>query len=208
MSPPPAMTDRSIIRKHLRAVRAAMDEVSRTSAAAAATERLVRHPRFHTADRVATYFASNHELDPGRLKDTRLGRRKDWYLPVLHPCKTGRLWFCRWRDDGPLKRNKFGIPEPPTGEAARQATWSLDLVVVPLLGFDSDCHRLGMGGGFYDRSFAFLQRFEHMQRPCLIGLAFECQRVESLSTERWDVQLDAVVTERATYRCKRAPKSP
>jgi 5-formyltetrahydrofolate cyclo-ligase len=75
----------------------------------------------------------------------------------------------------------------------------LDLLLVPLVGFDADCNRLGMGGGFYDRTLAYLTRRTHWRRPRLVGIAHECQRVERLETGPWDVPLDAVATERRLY---------
>ena len=83
------------------------------------------------------------------------------------------------------------------------AARNLDLVIVPLLGFDQDCNRIGMGGGYYDRSFAFRRRFKHVKRPYLLGVAHEAQRVERIKAQPWDVSLDAVVTEKNLY-CRKS----
>jgi 5-formyltetrahydrofolate cyclo-ligase len=71
---------------------------------------------------------------------------------------------------------------------------------VPLVGFDADGNRLGMGAGFYDRHFAFLRHRRAWHRPLLIGLAFERQRVARLPAAAHDVPLWGVVTERGFYR--------
>jgi 5-formyltetrahydrofolate cyclo-ligase len=127
---------------------------------------------------------------------------KQCYLPVLHPFLAGRLWFCRWTPGDRLVANRYGIPEPVPRKTGLIAARDLDLVIVPLLGFDSECHRLGMGGGFYDRSFAFVRRFKQRTRPYLIGFAHEAQRVDRLQTQRWDITLDAIASDRALYFSK------
>lgn len=88
--------------------------------------------------------------------------------------------------------NRFGIPEPV--QSRRHPPGILDLVVVPLVGFDAKCNRMGMGGGFYDRCFAHRLARQH-SGPRLVGLAFDCQQVDELPVEPWDVPLDAIVTQ-------------
>ena len=90
-------------------------------------------------------------------------------------------------------------PEPRICADRLIAARNLDLVIVPLLGFDSDCNRIGMGGGYYDRSFAFTRRYRHIKGPYLLGLAHESQRVEQLDAQPWDIALDAVITEQNLY---------
>ena len=125
---------------------------------------------------------------------------KRCYLPVLHPFLHGRLLFCRWQPGERLWPNRFGILEPRSRRDHILPARRLDLVIVPLLGFDIACHRLGMGGGYYDRTFAFLNQRRHIRRPLLIGLAHELQLVDRLDPQPWDVQLDAVVTAQRIYR--------
>ena len=72
-------------------------------------------------------------------------------------------------------------------------------MIVPLLGFDDECHRIGMGGGYYDRSFAFVRRLKHVRGPFLLGLAHESQHVAQMHAKPWDITLDAIVTERQLY---------
>jgi len=99
-----------------------------------------------------------------------------------------------------LLPNRFGIPEPPLKHRHIRMPWGLELILLPLVAFDSDCNRLGMGGGFYDRTLAYLRHRCCWRRPRLIGVAHECQRVEGLPVNEWDVALDAVITERRVYR--------
>lgn len=75
----------------------------------------------------------------------------------------------------------------------------MDVVVVPLVAFDVHCHRVGMGGGYFDTTFSFLSQAALWRKPRLVGVAFDCQRVGAIIPNAWDIPLDAVVTERAIY---------
>jgi len=152
------------------------------------------------AKRVALYVAADGEPDVWTLLERMPARGRRWYLPVLRGHAPGRLWFVRHRPGEPLRPNRFGIPEPVRRRRHIQPVHALDLVLVPLVGFDARCNRLGMGAGFYDRSLAPLRRRRHWHRPLLVGIAHDCQRVEQLQPQPWDVPLDAVVTENGTYQ--------
>ena len=187
------------LRRRLRAARRGLGAARQRAHAAAAATWLARETQLHNARHIALYFAADGELDPWPLMALlpRGGRR--WYLPVLHPFRAGRLWFARYRPIDPMRPNRFGIPEPQRRGHQLCPAQTLDLVLLPLVGFDTRCNRIGMGGGFYDRSFAFLLGRRHWHRPLLIGLAHECQRVDAIERRPWDVPLDAVVTERGIY---------
>ncbi len=125
------------------------------------------------------------------------------YLPVLSRRIGGRsrikLSFVRWSADETMRLNRFDIPEPTRrGRHIRPAS-HLDLILVPLVGFDGACNRIGMGGGYYDRTLAYLKLRRYWRRPRLIGVAHECQRLAKIEARPWDIPLDAVVTERQVY---------
>jgi 5-formyltetrahydrofolate cyclo-ligase len=193
------MTDKQALRLHLKRTRAALSPRQRSEAAAAAVLRVLRMPQFRRADRIAAFCGSNGELDPLPLLQHAADLKRQCFLPVLHPFRPGRLWFTRWRPGDRLVRNRFGIPEPLIGPDKLVAARRLDLVIVPLLGFDDECHRLGMGGGFYDRSFAFVRRLKRARRPFLLGFAHDSQKVDHLQVQPWDIRLDAVATDRDLY---------
>jgi 5-formyltetrahydrofolate cyclo-ligase len=153
----------------------------------------------HSAKRIALYIPLPGELDPSPIRERLPGRRR-WYLPVLRQHAPGRLWFVRLDAKSRLRRNRFGILEPTARNRQIAPPQGLDLILVPLVGFDAQCHRIGMGAGFYDRSLAFLGDRQQWQRPRLFGLAHECQRIDAIEPEPWDRPMDAVVTERALYR--------
>jgi 5-formyltetrahydrofolate cyclo-ligase len=98
-----------------------------------------------------------------------------------------------------MRINKFHLPEPDVDESEMLSPDELDLVLAPLVVFDANRNRIGMGGGFYDRSFAFRKPPEPT-RPLLIGVAHELQKVDQIVPQEWDVQLDMIVTDQAVYR--------
>jgi len=118
------------------------------------------------------------------------------YLPVLSPTFHNRLWFARYEPGERLVPNCFGIPEPVCRWQKARRVWTLDLALVPLVGFDRRGNRLGMGGGFYDRTLAYLARRVTWRKPQLVGVAYEFQECDGLAAEPWDVPLAAVVTDR------------
>jgi 5-formyltetrahydrofolate cyclo-ligase len=107
------------------------------------------------------------------------------------------LRFAPWKPGDALASNRFGIPEPDLSPASLLEADALSLVVMPLVGFDDRGNRLGMGGGWYDRSFAF--RHERGAPPYLVGAAFAIQQVPAFEAEAWDVRLDAVCTEQRCF---------
>jgi 5-formyltetrahydrofolate cyclo-ligase len=171
-----------------------------------AAKLLARSRLAQGAKRIALYTPWNGEIDPGPIRKGLPGRH-EWYLPALRRHAHGRLWFVRHLSNSAMRKNRFGIPEPSRRHRQIRATHSLDLIVVPMVGFDRHCNRIGMGAGYYDRSLAFLRTRRHWLRPRLIGLAHECQRIDGIAPQPWDIPLDAVVTEETVYlrasRCAR-----
>ncbi|MGH8370567.1 MAG: 5-formyltetrahydrofolate cyclo-ligase, partial [Gammaproteobacteria bacterium] len=153
---------------------------------------------FRDARHLAVYMATDGEMDPQPLVARARAAGKQLYLPVLAAAAAGGLEFAAWQPETPLYPNRFKIPEPRPDPDTLCATTGLDLVLTPLVAFDAQGHRLGMGGGYYDRSFAFLKT--GVRKPLLIGLAYEFQRLPALNAEPWDVPLAGVATECGFYR--------
>ena len=99
-----------------------------------------------------------------------------------------------------MTKNRYGIAEPVDARALRAR--QLDLLLMPLVGFDDEGYRLGMGGGYYDATLAYMRHRRNWRKPRLVGVAYECQRVDVLPHDPWDMPLDAVLTERQMYRFK------
>lgn len=158
--------------------------------------RLKTSPLFRFSRRIALTLAADGEIDPSLLLATAQRFGKECYLPVVSPVGVPRLRFKRWRKGEALRTNFYGISEPRHGRYCPPR--ALGLVLLPLVGFDAAGNRLGMGKGYYDRTFAF-RRFSARPRPVLLGLAHDCQRVEKLEVEAWDLPLDGIVTDGAWY---------
>ena len=191
--------DPRALRQRLRERRRALSPAMKRQAALAVASRLEDWPEWISAVRVAGYWACDGELDPAPLLERAWSTGRSVYLPVLD--RACALHFAPYSPGTPMRRNRFNIPEP----AVAPETWlepsRLDLVLTPLVTFDPTGTRLGMGGGFYDRTFAFLRDPGYRgHRPVLLGLGYEFQRVAALVRHAWDVPLDAAVTEAALRR--------
>jgi 5-formyltetrahydrofolate cyclo-ligase len=192
------------LRRVLRAQRKALDAHRQAEAAERLKRLLLTLPVFRSSRRVACYLPNDGEIDPTPLIVQLWAAGRRCYLPVLSRLSRDRLWFARYLPDTRLVDNRFGIPEPDVPPRTWVRAHELDLVLMPLVGFDLDGNRLGMGGGFYDRSLDFLRRRRHWRRPRLIGLAHDFQRVDRLLPAPWDVPMQYVVTDRAIYPVARA----
>jgi len=156
-------------------------------------------PEYHHALHVAAYWPVRGEMDVTPVIDQSLRYNKHVYLPVIGNDQT--LYFAPYSgEDTPMEKNRYGIPEPQVDKSSLVSPRNLDLVLVPLTVFDSSGHRLGMGGGYYDRTFAFLNEEPDMVAPCLVGAAHEFQHTSELPTHPWDVPLRLTVTEQQVWR--------
>lgn len=191
--------NRQELRTHLRQWRRSLTMQQQRQAADEWAQKVLRLPEFLRSHHIAFYWPQEGELNPLTLLETPLGRTKQFYLPVLHPLQPQRLCFSPYQIDIPCANNRFGIPEPVNGFQQSIPTWCLDLVLTPLVGFDEKGSRLGMGGGFYDRTFSFLRRGFHTTQ--LIGVAYEEQKLDLLITESWDIPLQTIVTNKKIYKC-------
>jgi len=188
---------RNELRRALRQQRRALTPQQRREAAVALDRLLGHHPLFLRSRHIAFYLPNDGEIDLGPLIQRAMAMGKKCYLPVLSPLYHNRLWFAPYHDKSELVLNRFGIPEPDINWSGMRPAWTLDLVLTPLVAFDSVCNRLGMGGGYYDRTLAYLERRQHWRKPRLLGTAYGFQQVESLPREPWDVPLHGVVTDKS-----------
>lgn len=185
-------SNRSTLRQQLRHRRRGLSPYQQHQAAASLDRHIANSGLLLKHRDIAFYLANDGEIDPAPLllRAHRQGIR--CYLPVLTP--NNLLWFIRYRPGDKLSKNRYGIAEPSLRQRRRKV-WSLGLILLPLVGFDRQGGRLGMGGGYYDRSLQRTKALPAMNRPRLIGLAHQCQEVQKLELECWDIPLSQVVTD-------------
>lgn len=192
------LTAREQLRKDIRQQRRALGYAQQQEHSILLAQQLSKQACFRNAKRIACYLTADGEIDPLHIIHLAWQRRKDVYLPVLSP--TGQsLFFAPYTENTVMKANRFGINEPDVKPSLWLSARQLNLILLPLVAFDTQGNRLGMGGGFYDRCLSFSRYQKQQHAPHLIGLAHELQKVDCLPCEVWDVPLMAITTELTTY---------
>ena len=188
-------SNRSALRRQLRAARRALTPQQQYQASQQLWRQLAQHPLFRRSRHIAFYLANDGEIDPAILMEHARRLGKQCYLPVITGWPANRMHFQRLTPQQQWATNRFGIREPLLNPALQARPWRLDLILMPLVGFDESGNRLGMGGGFYDRAFAFRRLRKHWFGPRLLGLAHDCQKVAQLPAAAWDIPLDGIVSD-------------
>lgn len=188
------MQTRDFLRNQIRQRRQGLSASERLQAAQDLARNLMALPELTPNARVAGYWATGGEIP----LHAWLIQRADvaFFLPCIQPGRM--LRFAEWCVGDSLRVNRFGIPEPEVGSEALCDAQQLDVIFLPLLGFDRRGMRLGMGGGYYDRTCAFRQ--QQAMPPLLVGVAYHWQQQERLTAEAWDVPMDVIATDRELIR--------
>jgi 5-formyltetrahydrofolate cyclo-ligase len=198
------------IRRLIRSRRDGLVANAQVVAAQQLADRIVASSIYQDSQHIAVYWAIDGEINLQPLISRAWRQGKQCYLPVV---RNQSLVFVLYSKNTAMHKNVFGIPEPEACEHFIPAT-ELDLVLTPLVAFDGLCHRIGMGGGYYDRTFAFLgaqeQRLGSVQEsrgerkntshPFLMGVAHECQQMDIITPEPWDVVLHSICTDIAEIK--------
>ena len=192
----PLMNARSQLRKEIRQRRNALALTEQSNAAIALTKRLSTHSQILQAKRIAIYLSNDGELSTANFIDWCWQNNKEVYLPVVHPFSKGNLLFLDYQEDTELISNRYGILEPKLDVTMVCPLDQLDIICTPLVAFDDSGARLGMGGGFYDRSLAHWQQ----NKTYPLGLAHDCQLVDTVPVEGWDIPLPEIITPSKNYR--------
>jgi 5-formyltetrahydrofolate cyclo-ligase len=184
--------DKKAIREVNKRARAEQSVSEAHAASIQVCTRLRSLEAYRHAKKIAFYYSVNGEVDLNELWKNAILQNKLCYFPVLDEHKR-ELTFLPATAETPFHKNRFGIAEPSVSPDLAIPVEELDLVLVPLVAFDVHCHRLGMGAGYYDRTF------KDQANAKLFGVAYQFQRVDALEQDPWDVQLSAVITQRAIY---------
>ncbi|MBA5248302.1 MAG: 5-formyltetrahydrofolate cyclo-ligase [Gammaproteobacteria bacterium] len=148
---------------------------------------------FRHGQKIALYLENDAEINPQYISNFLEKQGISVYLPII---VGNRLKFAKTGNS--FKKNRFGINEPIRTQILN--AHQLTVIFMPLVGFDANKNRIGMGGGFYDRTLAFKKHQIKYRHPMLVGLAFDCQKVDTISTQEWDIPLDKVITPTTIYR--------
>ncbi|WOI38518.1 5-formyltetrahydrofolate cyclo-ligase [Alteromonas sp. CI.11.F.A3] len=190
------ITSRVTLRKTLRAARNALSSSQQQHASLAVRDNLLSLPAITHASSIACYLPNDGEVDLRPFMhacwELNKGAALHTSLPVLHPVCKGHLLFLRYTDKTPMRVNKYNIEEPILACPDVIPTFHHQVILMPLVGFDANGNRLGMGGGYYDRTLASIQT--QTIRPKLIGIAHDCQQVDQLPVQHWDIPVNRIVT--------------
>lgn len=181
------------LRAELRQRRQALGPQRQRTAAQSLTTSVSQLPTWNKAGSIAVYMAADGEIDTGPLQQLATREGKQLFLPVISDDDS--LSFHAWQTEQPLRKNRFDIPEP-AAQTLRCPAHDLDIIFMPLVGWDQWGGRLGMGGGFYDRTLA------GVDGPVLVGLAHTCQQVDKVPWDSWDIRLAFIATDTALHRCR------
>ena len=185
-------SSRDALRRHYRHLRRTLSPEEQELAAHNLLTTCLRYPAFLQATIVAFYQANDGEIATHALIDYCWQQAKTVLLPVIDPLQPEQLVFIEYRPDSPLTTNKYGITEPLYDPEKQVALHAIDIIFTPLVAFDASGNRLGMGGGYYDRTLAQLDN--HNTTNKIIGLAHDIQQVDKLPTQSWDIPLQGIIT--------------
>ena len=190
---------RSSLRLQLRHKRRQLSRKQQHTHGRLLAKNLCLNRHFRQIDHVGFYLPEDGEISTTEAIKTAWQQNKTVYLPVLSPY-ANELFFAPYTDKSQMKKNRFGIAEPDISIKKCLKAHQLQLICMPLVGFDANCNRLGMGGGFYDRSLHFRHHQKQWKSPKLIGFAHECQKLDKVPTEHWDIPVDGILTEKTYYK--------
>ncbi|WP_063656434.1 5-formyltetrahydrofolate cyclo-ligase [Candidatus Arsenophonus triatominarum] len=185
-----------IIRQTVRQYRRQLTCEQQNSAADKITHLVLEHELIRSASHLALFLSFDGEINTHSLIKKLWTKNKKVYLPVLHPFNRHQLLFLHYRPDTQLIKNRFHIAEPALNVMDIMPIAQLDILFVPLVAFDKQGQRLGMGGGFYDRLLANWRK-KHFYP---IGLAHDCQLVDKVPTAPWDIPLPETITPSKRWR--------
>lgn len=192
--------NRGLLRRQFRDKRLALDSTEQADAASALVTQCEQLKFFSSAKNVALYLANDGEIDPGQVIRKCWQDNKKVLLPVLHPFNKNTLLFTEYTAGSTMHLNRFGIPEPELRCQQICPLDELDIIFTPLVAFDGQLNRMGMGGGFYDRTLVPIKRDNLAIQ--VVGLAHDCQQAERIPVENWDIPLSTIVTPSKVFSSK------
>ncbi len=190
----PVLPLKKQLRRDIRAIRLKLSAAEQQEKSKYLTEKILKLPEFYASKHIAAYWPVNGEINPLDLFQEAHTKGIKCYLPfMIHPSK--HLEFIEYQPEDELTQNEAGIWEPKWDAKLKIPASNLDLVLLPIVAFDEQGNRLGMGGGYYDRTFAFLKSPARPKKPFLLALGYELQCVNIVPTNDWDISVNGIMTE-------------
>ena len=206
------MTTRNQIRQLIRTKRQNLSHIDQKELSGDLLTQLTQRTDVLTAKNIAVYLANDGELDPMLFIQWCWQQNKNIYLPVIHPFSPGNLLFLHYHQNSEMQSNKYGILEPKLDVRLIKSINDIDIIFTPLVAFDLTGNRLGMGGGFYDRTLsAWFKHYRYVDeeknayerkltKPYPIGLAHDIQLIDAIPSQLWDIPLPEIVTPTRQYK--------
>ena len=195
------MKNKEALRRHLRKMRIQLSHIEQQQKSQQIISHILQSKIFNTANKVGYYHAVRGEANPANLNTNNPEHKlKKFYLPIISS-KRQALEFAPVTPRTQYQNNQFNIPEPIHKLNELIDVDKLDLLILPLLGFDKNGNRLGMGGGYYDRCLSYKQKRPE-KKPLLVGFSYAFQEIEAIKTESWDIGLDWIATENGLHSSK------
>ncbi|GLX81316.1 5-formyltetrahydrofolate cyclo-ligase [Thalassotalea eurytherma] len=191
------LVQRKQLRQLIRGRRQALSALTQASAQESLKNQFIKLFASDKPESIAIYLANDGELDTLKLINHCWQQNIDVYLPVIHPFSRHHLLFQQYTPTTKMVLNRFGISEPKLNSQSTICPQNLSVLCTPLVAFDSQGNRMGMGGGFYDRTLSQLQQ----SKTKVIGLAHDCQQVDSVPVEPWDMPLSMIMTPTKIINC-------
>jgi len=184
-------TSQQQLRIHYQKVRAELTRAERDRASRIISQKVINSSWFQRSKNVACYLSTPDEVATWQIIERALRMKKRIFAPIVK--KNSVMQFRELKPKSALRRNVYGLFEPRDGEIVNAN--ALDVVITPLVAFDHQNNRIGMGGGYFDRTFAFLKERKSFFRPKLIGIAFDCQKTAEIVPNPWDIRLFSIISE-------------
>lgn len=184
------------LRQKIRKQRSALGPAGQSIAARGLDTQLRAFSVTASARHIGLYLVNDGEIDPAKFMHWAFTQARHCYLPILNIRQDQPMKFAEITPQSHFELNRFGIPEPVVKSEELLNARELDVVLMPLVAFDLIGNRIGMGGGFYDRTLEFTRQHPYDQRPKLIGLAHEFQYSGEIEPSPWDIPLDGIATEK------------
>lgn len=191
---------RQLLRKEVRNRRQQLSNDEQQQASVDLCARLISQPKIQAAQTISLYLANDGEISLEPFINWCWQSNKAVYLPVIHPFSSGNLLFLRYSQATHLIANKYNILEPKLAVTDVLPLAQLDVLIAPLVAFDRQGNRLGMGGGFYDRTLSSWHNGSRQQSLLPIGVAHNCQLLDSIPNQHWDIPLPEIITPNKQYQ--------